>query len=223
MGNFMNASELITRKRAVYTGLQPFLRDSELMEALILWESRYINEPKFSVRYFIGDLSKRINRPGDAKKLFINLVATMNKPAEQLLPDPTTALEAYKRRRSVAATPEYAIPEIEAFKVLIQKWLSLEKSAAAADINRFVMLNLDRLKINPDLKIQTARWLADERKDIIVTNIQLKDLRKIINLFYIAFCEYVGPVKADTLLADAVSRLKSNGGAVFSEIFSRLL
>lgn len=219
----MNASELITRKRAIYTGLQPFLRDSELMEALILWESHYINEPKFSVRYFVGDLSRRINRPADAKKLFIHLVATMNKPTEQLLRDPTTALEAYKKRRNAAVVSQYATPEIEAFKVLVQKWLSLEKSSTSANINRFVILNLGRLKIDPNLKVQTARWLADEHKDIKVSHIQFRDLRKIIHLFYMAFCEHVGRVKADTLLADAVTRLNSNGGAAFSDIFARLL
>lgn len=219
----MNRTEMIIRKRAIYTGLQPFLRDSELMEALILWESRYINEPKFSVRYFIGDLSKRLNRTADTKKLLLHLVATINKPAQELLPDPTDALEAYKRRRKVTPQHYYAAPEIEAFKALINKWLSLEKTAAAIDVSRFVMLNLDRLNIDPDLKVQTARWLADARKDINVSNVQLKDLRLIINLFYIGFCEYLGPNQADALLADAVTRLKSNGGAVFSDIFAKLL
>jgi hypothetical protein len=228
----MNSSTISAKRRAVYTGLQPFLRDNELMEAMILWENRYADEPKFSLRYFASDLSKHIQRPHDANRLYINLVSTQSKPVNELLPDPLEEINAYRKRRDIntllgepaaSAASHYAVPEIEAFKVLVNKWLGLETSAAAIDINRFVMLNLDRLDIDPSLKVQISRWLADDRKDIKVNNLQIKDLRKIINLFYIGFCEYIGPPRADALLAEAITRLKSNGGATYREIFAKLL
>lgn len=219
----MNSSELILRKRALYTGLQPFLRDTELMEALILWESRYADQPKFSLRYFVADLVKSLDRPVEHKHMFVHLVATMAKPANELLADPSAALLAYKTRRRTSSYASYTLPEIEAFKVLVDKWLSLVQSGAAMDIGNFVLRNLDRLNINADLKFQTGRWLEDETQTIKVPAVQVQDLRKIINLFYVGFCEYLGPTKADSLLAEAVSRLKSNGGAAFSETFAKLL
>lgn len=219
----MNMSEMILRKRALYTGLQPFLRDTELMEALILWESRYANLPKFSLRYFVADLIKSLDRPVEHKHLLVHLVATMNKDADQLLPDPSPALSAYKTRRRTSADANYLLAEVEAFSVLVDKWLSLVKSGAAIDIGYFVLRNLDHLNISVDLKVQTVRWLENENERIKVPAVQIQDLRKIINLFYIGFCEYLGPTAADALLADAVTRLKSNGGAAFAEIFNKLL
>ncbi len=219
----MNSTEMILRKRALYTGLQPFLRDTELMEALILWESRYAGQPKFGLRYFVADLVKSLDRPVEHKHLLVHLVATMNKSAEELLPDPTPALSAYKTRRRTSAYATYTLAEVEAFSILVDKWLSLAQSAAAIDIGNFVQRNLGRLNINTDLKLQVERWLEDEQQRIKVPRVDIQDLRKIINLFYIGFCEYMGPTRADTLLAEAVTRLKSNGGAAFSEVFNKLL
>lgn len=219
----MNSIEMILRKRALYTGLQPFLRDTELMEALILWESRYAGQPKFGLRYFVADLVKSLDRPVEHKHLLVHLVATMNKSAEELLPDPTPALSAYKTRRRTSAYATYTLAEVEAFSILVDKWLSLAQSAAAIDIGNFVQRNLGRLNINTDLKLQVERWLEDEQQRIKVPRVDIQDLRKIINLFYIGFCEYMGPTRADTLLAEAVTRLKSNGGAAFSEVFNKLL
>lgn len=219
----MNSTEMTLRKRALYTGLQPFLRDTELMEALILWESRYAGQPKFGLRYFVADLVKSLDRPVEHKHLLVHLVATMNKSAEELLPDPTPALSAYKTRRRTSAYATYTLAEVEAFSILVDKWLSLAQSAAAIDIGNFVQRNLGRLNINTDLKLQVERWLEDEQQRIKMPRVDIQDLRKIINLFYIGFCEYMGPTRADTLLAEAVARLKSNGGAAFSEVFNKLL
>src|SRR5690606_30218383 len=202
---------------------QPFLRDTELMEALILWESRYTDQPKFGLRYFVADLVKSLERPVEHKHLLVHLVATMNKPADELLPDPTAALSAYKTRRRTSAYATYTLAEVEAFSTLIDKWLSLTQSAAAIDIGHFVQRNLGRLNINTDLKVQVEHWLEDEKQRIKVPRVDIQDLRKIINLFYIGFCEYLGPTRADTLLAEAVTRLKSNGGAAFGELFNKLL
>lgn len=222
-GTGMDSAELTLRKRALYTGLQPYLRDSELMEALILWESRYADQPKFGLRYYVADLLKSLDWKLEHKHLLVHLVATMNKPPEQLLPDPSAALSAYKTRRRTSAYATYTLAEVEAFSILVDKWLSLVQSAAAMDIGNFVRRNLGRLNINTDLKLQVEQWLEDENQRIKVPRVDLQDLRKIINLFYIGFCEYLGPTRTDVLLAEAVSRLKSNGGAAFSEVFNKLL
>lgn len=193
------------------------------MEALILWESHYVDQPKYSWRYFIVDLTKSLHKEREAKSMLLNLLATMAKPEEELLPDPSHALNAYKQRRQIPQLSSRIIPEIEATKLLLDKWLTLANSPVAIDIGRFVEANIHRLTIDRELKIQTARWLRDHQQAITVNQIHISDLRKIINLFYIGFCEYLGPNRADTLLAEAVNRLKSNGGAAYSEFFAKIL
>jgi hypothetical protein len=217
----MSSNQLIFRKRVIYTGLQPYLCDTNLMEALILWENHYADQPKYSLRYYVSELAKSFELPVDQKHLFLNLVATMAKPDSELLPDPTTTLQAYKTNSTFNVN--YTLAEVDAFKALVTKWLSLVQSSAAKDIAYFVMHDINRLKINADLKFQIGRWLEDETQIIKVAEVQVQDLRKIINLFYVGFCEYIGPSKTDALLAEAVTRLKSNGGAAFSEIFAKLL
>lgn len=219
----MNSSEMSLRRRALYTGLQPFLRDTELMEALILWESRYADQPKFGLRYYVADLANSLGRSNEHKQMLVHLVATMNKPPGELLPDPAAALSAYKTRRRTSAHVSYTLAEVDAFCMLVDKWLSLVQSPAAIDIGNFVMKNLGRIKISTDLRIQTERWLEDANQHIRVPRVEIQELRRIINLFYIGFCEYLGPVRADALLEETITRLKSNGGAAFRDIFNKLL
>ena len=107
----MNKQDHIRRKRALYTGLQPFLRDTELMDALILWESQYANTPTFSVRYFLADLIQKVPRPLETKRLLVNLVSSLGKNENELLPDPSKALEAYKRRKPFKATATPVFPK----------------------------------------------------------------------------------------------------------------
>ncbi len=219
----MNSSEHILRKRALYTGLQPFLKDSELMEALILWETSYSDQPKYSLRYFISDLSKSVKKESEAKKMLIHLVSTMSRPEKELLPDPTSALNAYKIRRAKGQPRLPQAPELQAFKLLIDKWLWLLNSPAAIDIGYFVMQNIDRITIDEELRRQVKQWLKEPKYQFSLSQVNTGELRKLINLFYVAFCEYVGPVQTDELLNESVKRLKSNGGAAFSTLFAKLL
>lgn len=95
----MSTFGLIHKKRALFTGLQPLLRDSELNEAIYLWEQKYSDTPTFSLRYYVADLERRI-RPGiAAKTLLLSIMRALALPEKELLPDPSARVNAYITHR----------------------------------------------------------------------------------------------------------------------------
>lgn len=86
---------VIHRKRALFTGLQPLLRDSELNEAIYLWEQKYADTPTYSMRYYVADLQSRLNLSIAAKTLLLNIMRAFTLPKKELLPDPSARVNAY--------------------------------------------------------------------------------------------------------------------------------
>ena len=44
-----------------------------------------------------------------------------------------------------------------------------------------------------------------------IASLGLEQLRKLLNLLYIGLCEFLGPVRADRILSQAVSRVEQQG------------
>lgn len=220
----MSTAEQSLRRRALYTGLRPHLRDSEIMEAMLLWEANYANHSKFSVRYFVGELSKHLNREKDEKALLLSLVSTLALPDRDLLPDPADVLREYRKSRTPRSYRfPRSTPEIEATKLLLTKWLSLTDPSSATHIESMMVSGINQLRVDPQFATEFKRWIHNRKQNINGSLVSLGDLRQAINLTYTAFCEVIGPVDTDRLLSEAVTRLRSNGGAQYAEIFNKLL
>lgn len=219
----MNSSTLGRRKRALYTGLQPFLETSELLAALILWESNYSSAPTFSLRYFIEDLQKKINQEVDTRRVHIRLIDTLNKPDKDLLPYPSKAIANYKTRIRSEVDYNYQIPEIEALQLFVAKWFSLTPKHLRDDILDYCFSNLSHLKADKEFKSSFEIWLKDTSRKMKIALAEASDLRQITNLLYLAYCDVMGPVKADELLSQAVHEVRNNGGAAYGELYAKLL
>ena len=78
----------------------------------------------------------------------------------------------------------------------------------------FLVLPLNRLQ-QPEPVLNAIRaWLS--QRQIIVMPMPEKTLTRIINLAYVALCEYEGPAKADRALHEAVQIVeKSTVGSEF--------
>lgn len=211
------------KKRAVYTGLQLHLPDRDALDALLLWEQKYAGRATFPIRYFVEEVVADISQAASAKKLLTSLVAALNAPEAELLPDPQVFLDAHRSRASEPATDDYRMPELEAFKLLVSKWLELAGPDMAAEALDHVVRYIHRLRMPIGEEAQLRLWLKNRNSALLVRHVEVKHLRALINLMYVGFCETLGPVKADALLGTAVERLKNNGGAAYSVVFAKLL
>ena len=196
------------------------------MKVLVHWEDKYADTPTFSVRYFISDIERIIGKKIETKKVLVDLVSSLNKPESELLPDPEAALRRFKLSQDGAhsiSQHQYRIPEAEAFELLIGKWLSLVSTNQYEKIKIFVSKSIRGADIQQDFEMLLNRWLNSDEDLTCPSYVEAEDLRLLTNFFYQGFCDVLGPVKADELLNESVARLQTNGGAMYRDVFVKLL
>ncbi|MBX2858282.1 MAG: hypothetical protein KTR17_06440 [Cellvibrionaceae bacterium] len=220
----MNAEKITLQKRAVYTGLKPHLTHDQLMEALVLWERNYEARPDLSLRYYVAEVSERFKCKPKLNRIFVSINRSMRLRESELLPDPQSILKAYKSRHNLNKASPVTAMELEAFQMLIAKYINLNKDhPRIGDVIRYVIDELPKTKVDKYLKQELNGWLLKKIKKIQLYSVKSSDLRSLLNLLYIGFCTHLGPVEADAGLAEAIQRLKSNGGGRYSEIFTKFM
>ncbi len=219
----MISNSQILRKRAMYTGLSVHLPHEEALEALLLWERKYAGNATFSIRYFVEEVVTCLRADVPSKSLLTSLVAALGAPESDLLADPQRHLDARLTRHTADAIRPSTMPELEAFKLLVSKWLEMAGNDPAREAAEYVARHIHRLALPLRTETQIKSWLADRNLALSILPVEAEELRSVVNLLYTGFCESMGPIKADALLCGTVDRLKNNGGAAYSVVFAKLL
>ena len=137
--------------------------------------------------------------------------------------DPAPLINQYRFNQQRKSNQFFKLPELEAFTVLTQKIVSLCPEKIQKNLRLSMMANITSLPIDANLSMQVLRWFGDYSHSINASNVNLEDLRQLVSLLYGELCKAIGPVKADAVLATALHRLESNGGAIYTELFKKML
>ena len=203
---------LSLRRRAIYTGLAGHFSDEEVWPLLALWENKYAEQPPSALNEFLAEVVLRTERKLERARLYRELVGALTGPPSQLLPDPEEQLAAWRQGRNEAvrqvATPDSAAQTT--FLALNQALLEQLDSAQQAALRRFAAGNLSGMGVSSELSTRLRIWLEQGGSDGIA-NLGLEQLRKLLNLLYIGLCEFLGPVRADRVLSQAVNRVEEQG------------
>jgi len=65
-----------------------------------------------------------------------------------------------------------------------------------------------KLKLEARSEQRIRAWLSGQSTQL-TANFSVDALQKLVNLAYIAMCQYVGPVKADQFLAQALKEVEA--------------
>lgn len=217
------AKNLSEKKRAIYTGLHPFLNTDNLMEALVLWEQKYSDSPAFAVQHFINDICSAHDLKTIRRDMLLSLVKTLALPEEDLMPDPSVQMSGYKKLHHKASTVEYTTRELIALQRLVIAMMEQAKIDVRISIKEFVLDQVSRSKIDSQLKRELQLWLSKQSLSMKVLAPDIEDIRKVINFFYVGFCEYLGPVETDRLLSKCVAKLTDNQTNDYTDVVRALL
>ncbi len=185
------------KRRAVVTGLKPFMDEPRLLAALQHWERHYANSPRFTLQKFVAEIAREDDLRGQRSSILQSLVKAMHMSASALLPDPLKDTE-------VAEGAGEAPHSAPAFALLMTR---LVQSIPPSAHYHFCLDFLDSLN-NPRLPSELIRalevWLGRDRP-LRVPPVPSLVLRALVNRAYVLLCERLGPVAADQLLARAVA------------------
>jgi hypothetical protein len=214
----------IEKQKALYACLKPQLNHTQLMEAMMLWQDKYAAIPGFSVRYFADDVAKISDNTITPKQLVLSMVAALTSNVGTRL-DPSVEIERYRLQHN-KVTNFPASPYIEAFSVLVKKIFSLTPDADSKSIKSTLHADILARKENSDsahLDVHFLKWLKNDGHLLRPAFVTIEQLSTMVSLIYKLYCQHLGPVKTDALFAEALKRLETNGGAIYTDIFKKLL
>lgn len=207
------------RRRAILTGLRPFLRDDELQAALALWQQDYASQPVFALSGLVAQCCTRAELKPQRGSMLRALIAALALPSDQLLPDiavspaevQTMTAHSKQQPKAQAAGPDEMT---RAFMQLITALLAVSEPELQQLIRQRLQAGLESLGL-PRLQKQAMwAWLsgmseaqagASAQASSLGQAYTLKPLQALINQAYVVMCEQLGPVKADHHLASAVN------------------
>lgn len=187
----------IAQKKLVIEGaLSAYLSPDSLAEAMRIWEEKYSVQPTFALQRFLnefchGNQVLRAQRSQILQSLLRALSGADGRPLE------TSRLPA-------ARTPAVENVAVQCCTLLIEALLDRAPGDMKVKMRLYVLDHLPAMRLAQGPHRALYAWLSQQYRvpnDIVV---ELEALRHLVNLAYVALCEFVGPVKADKLLHEAV-------------------
>lgn len=197
--------DIVFRRRAIYTGLKPYLSNTELLMAIQFWELEFAAKPTYAVNVFISRCCKTPELKAKRSEMLRSVVNAMELSPSELLPDPGSQLhldlsriEERREERSSALDSKTAV-----FEMLITQFLSNLDTVASMRLKRSIADKLLQLKTKERRLGRMRDWLNDIVQKL-ETSFQQDFLQQVMNLAYVEMCAEVGAVKADVFLSNAI-------------------
>lgn len=196
----MNKRSLSERRRAIYTGLQPFFDEPGLMQALTHWENRYADQPSLALQRFVADICHNSGLKDKRASILRSLLHAMGQDSSELLADPRG------QDAAIAGKPETASVSMAYAELMLAMMSQVDDSLQhKLRIELFAALRHRQLPLTILEALQN--WLGT-RQALKLNNAPTALLQKLLNQYYILLCENVGPVRADKILARGVSQVQ---------------
>lgn len=191
------SQDKVTRRRAVVTGLSPFMDQEALLKALQHWEQHYANSPRFTLQKFVAEIAREGSMQAQRSSMLLSLVKAMHLPLESLLPDPVAVIgENEEAQESIAVSA--------AFTLIMNNLVKRIPAAAHYQFCQDLLGSLAHPRLGSELIRALEDWLGKDRPLRIPPSSPLI-LRALVNRAYVLLCERLGPVEADQLLAQVVN------------------
>lgn len=195
------SQEVLLKRRAVVTGLSPFLKDEALLKAVVFWEESYASAPRFALQRFVAELCRGTELANQRSEVLLSLVEAMGMEESSLLPDPFSGKSRKAPSKKIALGPI-----AQAFVLLMEELLESVPKDVGYNVRRDLQASLDTKRLPAELVAALQLWL-NERAPLQITNADLKMLRLLVNRTYVLLCERMGPVAADKMLSGAVANV----------------
>jgi len=183
-------------RRAIATGLSPYLDSRQVPEAVALWQREYAHRSRFSLQGYVSHVSRLFDVGGRRHDLHLSLVQAMTLPDRELRPDPL----------GDTAGPSSAHPCTTAFQLVMRALWDQFDPPQANQVRLDQLTDLRRAGVDRDLREALEYWFNHADGELPPQDKQ--KLRRLLNRTYVLLCERFGPVRADRLLKAAANRVR---------------
>lgn len=195
------------KRQAIQQALSPFIQGRQLASALILWDEKYAHQNHFALQHYLRELCHDVEIAHLRSRMLQALVAAFS-----TLQDERQARQqqAQRVRKNIDIKQAEGVNrELLVFVALIEKLIEGLHDDMATRTRLYILENLTKVKISSQERWALQQWL--NRITPLKTDMELDHtvMQHVINLAYVAVCEYLGPSKADQVLQSSVGQIKT--------------
>jgi len=175
--------------------------------ALSMWETEFSSKPAYALASFVTRCCTTDELRRIRTQILSALIAALESPESLLLSDPGS--QVGKLTMSNQGASEILLDAKNSIFIALSTrlWTAVDEMTEKSIID-FILRNLAHLKLSSEHANSLKDWFIN-RSTMFPCNFELTTLQKLINLNYIALCEYYGPVKADLLLSQATHAVEA--------------
>jgi hypothetical protein len=197
----------LQKRQAIQQALSPFIQGNQLASALILWDEKYAHQNHFALQHYLRELCHDVEIAHLRSRMLQALVGAFS-----TLQDERQARQqqAQRVRKNIdTKQAEGANRELLVFVALIERLIEGLYDDMATRTRLYILENLTKVKISSQERWALQQWL--NRITPLKSDMPLDHtvMQHVINLAYVAVCEYLGPSKADQVLQASVSQIKT--------------
>jgi len=194
------------KRKAVEEALMPFIHGKTLANALILWDEKYAHKPTFALQHYLRELCSDLE------------IAHMRSRMLQALVSAFSSLQDNRQSRTFMSYPTHTItppqtystsnsPVLLMFAALVEHLIDAPGGDNSTRIRLYVLENLEKIPLLTQERWALQSWL-NQIAPLTGTTPNINTMQQVINLAYVALCEYMGPIKADQFLQNTVSEVQ---------------
>ena len=199
--------EMFAMKRmAIANALAPYLSQETLEEALIIWEHKYAHQPTFALQRFISEFCDN-NVAGQRSKILQALFLALNS---------SNSSTAQNEPEKVPVNPVLTQGATACFEQLLTNILTVLNHDHEQKVRLLTTQQLDSLKLNGVILRDLKAFFSQGYTLPSSFYMETKVMRRCLNLVYVALCDVLGPVKADSVLHGAINLTEQQGISNFS-------
>ena len=188
------------KRKAVEQALMPFLQGNGLASALILRDEKYAHKPTFALQHYLRELCSDLEIAHMRSRMLQALVTAMSSAQDD------HQNQVAENRRPTAPKPQSS-PILLMFMALVDGLIDAPGGEASTRMRLYVLENLAKVSLSPTERWAFHAWL-NQVEPLTGTTPSIHTLQQVINLAYVALCEYLEPIKADQILQNTVSRVQ---------------
>ena len=222
----VDENEASRRRRAIFKALHPYMPQTQVIEALWMWEWDFSEGSAFELADYLNAVCQSAGLKKQQGEIRRSLIRQMSQPLAALGPDPWPLMRDYA---NAMKDENSSIPDADSTTAGKETYESAVAEPATKVLTFVITQMLDAmLQQNPVYCARVRKWVAGHLASIMPFQvhsefaewlinqssppIQALDnaiMRRIVNLTYICGCEYFGPVKMDKLLHQSITAAES--------------
>lgn len=216
MAASVSDAEIVRRRRAIFTGLRPFLPEHLLLPAVTCWQEKYVNKPMFALNKFLFEICDTPLLAEQRADMHRSLMEALWADESTLEPDPFLCVAAngqpLPKDQAVLVRASQRSAPTQLFDSLVSEFLEglsgVKKDADVRVRNALATSLAEELTLPAHLAAPVANWVFGINP-VLEDGLSVAQMQTLLHAAYVKACDAVGPVRTDTLLSEAIRKTEA--------------